>query len=67
MKKRGLPPKPAKGRNEEEEEEEYNPQKKFILPINFQKPKAGDEYEPLGRGPVERYPKRLRIPPLRFW
>lgn len=32
------------------------------------RPGKNEEYEPFGRmGEEGRYPKRLRVPPLRFW
>ena len=36
--------------------------------LNIERPDKKEEYEPFGRmGEEGRYPKRLRIPPLRFW
>jgi hypothetical protein len=36
--------------------------------LEIEKPGKGEEYEPFGRMGVDgRYPKRLRIPPLRYW
>ncbi len=36
--------------------------------MEIERPGKNEEYEPFGRmGENGRYPKRLRIPPLRFW
>jgi hypothetical protein len=41
---------------------------KFKVNLEIERPAKNEEYEPFGRmGEDGRYPKRLRIPPLRFW
>ena len=61
-------PKNIKNNSEEKYEKKDLLIKKFKVQLDLEKPEEGEEYEPFGRiGKKDRYPKRLHIPPLRFW